>query len=126
MRRKRMGQGFGIGRNMGSGRWLEGYVLLLLSKNPSHGYDLTHSMMEFDVEFSGIGQMGTLYRILRQMEEEGLVISNWHTRGKGAARRVYKLTPLGEEHLKNYVEQLKDLKKRINDFIDFYEKGTSH
>ncbi len=121
MRRRRQG----MGRALGSGKWLEGYVLLLLSKNPSHGYDLTHSMQDFDVNFSGIGQMGTLYRLLRQMEDEGLVVSTWHTQSKGAARRVYKITALGEDYLQNYVKQLKELKKRIDEFIDFYDKSFS-
>ncbi len=121
--RRRRGQGLGMGRNMGSGKWLEGYILLLLSRGPSHGYDLTHSMLEFNVEFSGIGQMGTLYRLLRQMEESGLVVSSWNTEGKGAPRRIYRITRLGEEHLRNYVKQLKNMRERIDEFISCYEES---
>ncbi len=123
--RRRRGQGLGRGRNIGSGRWLEGYILLLLMKNPSHGYDLTHSMMDFNVEFSGIGQMGTLYRILRQMEENGLVTSKWYTEGKGAARRIYQITSLGKDYLKDYIDQLKSMKEQIDEFISFYEKYST-
>ena len=126
MPRRRFGRGFGSGRAMGSGRWLEGYILLILSKEPTHGYDITRSMEEYDIEFAGIGQMGTLYRILRQMEEEGLVSSTWNTAGRGAPRRVYSITPLGEEYLESYVNQLKELKERIENFIDSYrEMGDS-
>lgn len=119
--RRRMGRGFGMGGILGSGQWLEGYILLLLLKGPSHGYDLTRAMGSFDVEFMGIGQMGTLYRILRQMEDKGWVISEWNTVGSGAPRRIYKITDEGREYLNTYVKHLKSMKNRIKNFIEAYE-----
>ncbi len=118
---RRMGHGFRSGRSLGYGRWLEGYILLILSKGPSYGYDITRSMEEYEIEFAGIGQMGTLYRILRQMEESGLVSSMWDTAGRGAPRRVYSITALGEEYLESYVNELEKLKGRIEDFILSYK-----
>lgn len=109
-------------REIKTSQWIEGYVLLLLSKGPAHGYDLTKSLGEFDVEFSGIGQMGTLYRLLRQMEAKGIVISKWNTTGVGAPRRVYSITSEGEIYLRQYVEHLKDVRRRINKFIETYSK----
>ncbi len=117
-----MGRGCERGRGFKSSQWIEGYVLLLLSKAPAHGYDLTRSLGEFDVEFSGIGQMGTLYRILRQMEAKGIVVSEWNTTGVGAPRRVYKITAEGENYLHLYVKHLKDTKARIDKFIEKYSK----
>ncbi len=117
-----MRRGCEKGRNLKSGQWLEGYVLLLLSREPAHGYDLTKSLGEFDVEFNGIGQMGTLYRILRQMEAKKIVVSEWDTTGVGAPRRVYKITAEGKNYLHLYVRDLKDTRARINKFIEMYSK----
>ncbi len=123
--RRRMGRGFGMGGIPGSGQWLEGYILLLLLRGPSHGYDLTRAMGDFNVEFIGIGQMGTLYRILRQMEDKGWLISEWNTVGNGAPRRIYKITDDGRKHLNVYVDHLKNMKNRIKDFVEAYEKSPS-
>ncbi len=123
--RRRMGRGFGMGGVLGSGQWLEGYILLLLLKSPSYGYDLTRAMGDFNVEFVGIGQMGTLYRILRQMEDKGWVASEWSTVGSGAPRRIYKITDDGRKYLDIYVEHLKSMENRIEDFIGAYEKNSS-
>lgn len=120
--RRRMGRRFASGHTFGYGRWLEGYILLILSQGSSHGYDITHSMERYDIEFTGIGQMGTLYRILRQMEESGLVSSEWDTTGRRAPRRVYSITALGEKYLKSYIDELESLKERIEDFISSYKR----
>jgi hypothetical protein len=42
---------------------------------------------------------GGFYRLLRDLEQAKLVRSRWEARGSGPARRVYELTPKGEEEL---------------------------
>jgi DNA-binding PadR family transcriptional regulator len=42
---------------------------------------------------------GMIYRHLRDLEENGLVESNWETEGTGSAKRVYQLTWEGNEVL---------------------------
>ncbi len=119
---------FGMGRRLGmrgmfgTGQWIEGYILLILSKTPTHGYDITKTLADFGVKFGGVSQMGMLYRILRQMEEMDLVASEWETHGGGSPKRVYSLTDSGQEYLKVYVENLKDLKTRIDEFLNEYSK----
>ncbi len=43
--------------------------------------------------------LGNLYRLLRSLEEEGVVASVWDESLAGPAKRVYRLTPSGEELL---------------------------
>ena len=38
---------------------------------------------------------GSVYRTLRQLEKDGLVISGWDTSKDGPARRLYSLTDAG-------------------------------
>ena len=42
---------------------------------------------------------GTMYRMLREMEQEGLVTSSWQTPEAGPSRRVYTVTVEGIEAL---------------------------
>lgn len=70
-------------------------LLLLLREGPAHGYDLVERLAPFG--FSS--EPPVVYRNLRRMEAEGLVSSAWDTSGKGPARRIYRLTVQGENHL---------------------------
>ena len=48
-----------------------------------------------------------IYRHLRQLENDGLVLSEWETEGAGPARRVYRLTAEGREMLDLWIEYMK-------------------
>src|SRR5436305_12838193 len=56
-------------------RFTEPALLLLLRERPTHGYDLLERLPELTGE-SRV-EMGNLYRLLRALEEEGLVASEW-------------------------------------------------
>ena len=64
-------------------RFSEPALLLLLRERPSHGYDLLERLPELTGEQRV--EMGNLYRLLRALEEEGLVSSRWSD-GKRTAR----------------------------------------
>src|SRR5919201_3697587 len=73
-------------------RFAEPAVLLLLNERPAHGYDLLERVRELSGEPI---DMGNLYRVLRALEEEGLVQSEWQAEGPGPARRSYEITDAG-------------------------------
>ena len=56
-------------------RFAEPTVLLLLAEGRSHGYQLADHLEELLDE--GRVDFGNLYRLLRALEEEGLVASTW-------------------------------------------------
>src|SRR5258708_17412383 len=76
--------------------WLVPAALLLLRDVNSYGYDLMKALTRF-----GFAMMnpGPLYRMLRQMEKDGLVSSSWDTSGQGPARRLYSITEACEAYL---------------------------
>ena len=59
-------------------RFTEPALLLLLRERPTHGYDLLERLPELTGEARV--EMGNLYRLLRALEEEGLVVSTWSDR----------------------------------------------
>ncbi len=98
-------------------RFVEPVVLLLLKqKGSSYGYELFGSLQEHILTDAEI-ERGTLYRTLRQLENNGNVTSEWDTERTGPARRIYRLTPEGERHLEEWAEVLDHLSVSMARFV---------
>ena len=65
--------------------------------------------------------MGNLYRVLRALEEDGLVRSEWDADAPGAARRTYELTADGRRLLDEWASALRRSRARIDAFLERYE-----
>jgi DNA-binding PadR family transcriptional regulator len=98
-------------------RFVEPVILLLLKKKGrSYGYDLStelheHALTDADIE------RAALYRTLRQLEANGNVVSEWETEGTGPARRVYRLTAQGRDHLDEWATVLDHVSKSMARFV---------
>src|SRR5262245_42708306 len=80
-------------------------VLLLLSERPGYGYSLEKDLQEF--HFGRIDRP-TVYRALAQLEQDAL-LESWEEAPKaGQARRVYRITPLGERVLRVWMTVIKE------------------
>jgi DNA-binding PadR family transcriptional regulator len=98
-------------------RFVEPVVLLLLKKKGrSYGYDLSTELQEHALTDADI-ERAALYRTLRQLEANGNVVSEWETEGAGPARRVYRLTPQGREHLDEWATVLDHVSKSMARFV---------
>ncbi|MGQ0520273.1 MAG: response regulator [Actinomycetota bacterium] len=97
-------------------------ILLLLKEHESHGYELVSRLAELGFE---VPDFGGLYRSLRSMEDEGLVSSHWGTPARGPARRVYGITPEGEQQLKESAPALVNQRRAIGGLLDRY-RGLVH
>jgi PadR family transcriptional regulator PadR len=101
-------------------RFTEPALLLLLRERPAHGYDLLERMPELTGEQRV--EMGNLYRLLRALEEEGVVSSEWDSASSGPAKRRYALTEHGLRLLDHWVEALRRSQERTQRFLDRYEE----
>ena len=81
---------------------LRPWLLLLLKEQPGHGYELIKRVNE--VGFDDVDR--TVYRTLASLERAGWVTVSWETPDVGPARKVYALTPQGEEGLDRSVRGL--------------------
>ena len=102
-------------------RFIEPSLLLLLRDHPVHGYELQERLSELAEGDEPVGA-GNLYRILRALEDEGLVKSEWHADLPGPAKRTYELTPAGGRVLDRWAEALRDMQGVIAAFVDRYEQ----
>ena len=99
--------------------FLEPCLLLLLHSNASHGYDLTADLAEF-----GLGDLdrSLVYRMLRDLEESGLVTSEWQPPvSSGPTRRVYQVTAAGEDCLNAWVKDLRETDRALHHFLAVYD-----
>jgi poly-beta-hydroxybutyrate-responsive repressor len=101
-------------------RFAEPALLLLLRERPAHGYDLLERLPELTGEARV--EMGNLYRLLRGLEEEELVSSEWDDSSPGPAKRRYAITPAGEQVLDRWAEALRRSQLRIDQFLARYEE----
>ena len=101
-------------------RFVEPALLLLLSESPCHGYDLLEQLPRLTADDRG-ADLGNLYRILRALEEEGLVRSTWHAELPGPAKRVYEITASGRELLTVWAEALRRTSSELSGFLERYE-----
>jgi len=100
-------------------RYLQPSILLGLKQKRSYGYQLIQTIQEFGF-IEGQAPPGMIYRHLRQLEEDRLVVSEWITEGSGPARRMYALTEEGNEVLTAWIDYMAHQAEKITRFIDRY------
>lgn len=106
----------------GSSRLLQGLVrpwtLLLLWREPTHGYDLVERLAAVGL----CADNGAIYRILRRLEGEGHVRSSWQSSAQGPHRRIYTITACGIAHLHHDAQTLHDLEAVLHEFGTCYRE----
>ena len=87
-----------------------------------HGYELIERLPEVAGDETRV-DVGNLYRVLRALEEEGIVTSEWSADLPGPAKRTYELTEEGSRLLDRWVESLRETQGVISGFVERYEHG---
>jgi PadR family transcriptional regulator PadR len=122
-RRRRAGAGWHVRARVE--RFSEPALLLLLAERPTHGYELLERLPAL------VGEervdVGNLYRVLRALEEEGLVTSEWSGDLPGPAKRTYELTADGRALLAAWLQALEQLRGDLAELLErVHEKGGDH
>ena len=101
------------------GRHSEPYVLLVLARGRSYGYEIRAQLEAFGFRRAA-QEPGVVYRVLKRLEDGGLIASEWDTSGPGPARHYYQLTDAGREELAVAADQLARQARRIEMFFESY------
>jgi len=99
--------------------FLEPCLLLLVHCEEIHGYELPDSLESFGFAANPV-DLSTVYRLLRNSEDEELVASRWHHGTAGPARRLYRLTPEGDRYRACWVADLRETDRGLHSFLDRY------
>ena len=102
-------------------RFGEPALLRLIADGPTHGYELLERLPAL------VGDervdVGNVYRALRALEEEGLVVSEWSADLPGPAKRSYTLTDEGRALLGEWQRALGALRDDLTRFLDNSPEG---
>lgn len=99
--------------------FLRAAVLLLLKERPDHGYGLAERLAAMGV---AEGNAGAMYRTLRRLEEVGLLDSAWIDSASGPPKRVYAVTPPGDDALAAWTRSLRATSDALNAYLDRYAR----
>lgn len=100
---------------------LELCVLAVLDKKDCYGYELVNDISK-NIEISE----GTIYPILRRLNQEGYFTTYLQESQEGPPRKYYKLTELGKSVKGDLVKEWEELVQGVNNIIigegaDLYE-----
>ena len=102
-----------------SDRYLQPSLLLALKRRAAYGYELIQKIAEFGF-VEGQAPPGMIYRHLRELEANGLVVSEWMTEDSGPAKRIYRLTHEGGEALALWIGFMRAQAERLLNFVEQY------
>ena len=99
-------------RNLAAGTY-DLIVLDVLRDGPSYGYGIRKRLFE-QSKHTLNWQDGTIYPVLRHLEEQGVVTSAWQGPQDGRQRRYYRLTPRGQRAWAEQRQQWNTFTRAVN------------
>jgi len=102
--------------------WIQFLIMRVLYEKPMHGYQL---LKEIEERSCGCHRLepGSIYTLLRRMEERGLLESKWEDVEGGPDRRVYSLTSEGVNALKMGLASIVKRQRMFEDLVKFYREN---
>jgi poly-beta-hydroxybutyrate-responsive repressor len=98
--------------------FLTSWLLLLMRNGSAYGYQLIQTLTLMGL---GMVDSATVYRTLRQLEEDEMITSFWESGATGPARRIYTLSDAGEEYLRVWARQLERYQSLLDRFFEIYQ-----
>ena len=102
-----------------SGDWLVPFLLIGLREWAYYGSELTQKISGFGL---GDKYLEEMYQALRQMEAEGLILSEQDRFEFDPSRRRYSITETGRAYLEFWAASLSQYREEIDLFFELYNK----
>lgn len=97
---------------------LEGCILQIIAGRETYGYEIAQQLRRFG--FSQVAE-GTVYPLLLRLEKNGLVETAYRQSSTGPKRKYFRLTPVGQEALAQFLQNWKELEAAVNAVAGGYE-----
>jgi DNA-binding PadR family transcriptional regulator len=101
--------------------WIQFLILRILYEKPNYGLQLLEEIEERSCGCHKL-EPGSIYTVLRRMEQKGLLASSWEKGKAGPQRRVYTVTERGVDVLKTGLSTIVRRKQLFDDLIGFYKR----
>lgn len=99
--------------------WTALFLLGYLRQRDRHEDELTLKIAASDF---GVARLGVVYQTLRQMQKEGLVVSESDGFDRDPSQRRYSITGLGKAYLECLANALTQYRKEMDLFLRFYDE----
>jgi DNA-binding PadR family transcriptional regulator len=104
---------------MPSPDWITSFLLVILRERDYYGCELARQVIDFDL---GATRSEAVYRALRQMKKEGIVVSKSEGPGSEPCWLRYSITALGEVYMEYLANVLGQYRKEVNFLFRFYKE----
>lgn len=104
-------------------RLLQPTVMGLLAQGPQHGYVLVQQLSESPVLGGAKPNDTGVYRLLKTLEDQGLVCHEIAASDLGPSRRTYELTRSGRDCLAKWIVTLDDYQRSIAKLVRILRKA---
>lgn len=88
-------------------------VLDVLRERPAYGYEIVQRIFEQSRQTIR-WHLGSLYRVLHDLERQGLVASSWRTPRPGRERKYYRLTERGRRAWREQRAEWREFTRAVN------------
>lgn len=95
-------------------RGLLALAVLAECGEPQYGYSLKQSLSQRGLEINE----GTLYPLLRRLEEQGLLTSQWQLADESRPRRYYQISPQGQAALVHLSVEWRRLSRALDGLLN--------
>ncbi len=102
------------------GRNAPAFILLVLSLGPNHGLGILKKMDE--IVPSHRLDTAIVYRILKKMDKEAFVESEWLDSESGPKKKVYHITESGKVELAKNKKNIENTITKLQTFLEIYSK----
>jgi DNA-binding PadR family transcriptional regulator len=99
------------------GKLTQPAILTVLAQGPVHGYRIVERVAGMALFHGERPDTTGVYRLLKTMEDRGVVVSAWDLSDSGPARRTYRLTAAGRACLRLWVTTLSGYQKAIGELL---------
>lgn len=106
-------------------RFVQPVILGVLSGGPLHGYLVAQRLAETSFFHSQPPDPTGVYRMLKNMEQEGVLRSDWDAENAGPARKLYSLTEKGLRCLSQWSRTLMSHQAFIANLLLFLQNAQS-
>ncbi len=98
---------------------IEGVILHIIKNNQTYGYELVEELKR-----NGFYTMteGTVYPILKRLNQKGLILGAFKKSEIGPRRKYYYITHAGKVYLSSFYKSYEELSVCVNNVIDGNKK----
>lgn len=101
--------------------FLQPCILMQLSSEDRHGYDLFLGLGEFLSDAEQYDP-SILYRLLREMEDSDVIESYEGEISRGPKRKMYRITKAGDNALRDWIDDLQRTREEIDSLLNMYKE----